>query len=55
MSIQASLLHNLVETIPADGLGAEGHWTWAPAVEVSKEKLGAASPTTEYSSNEGSE
>ena len=53
--MQASLLHDLVEPIPTDGLGAEGLWEWVPAVGVSKEKLGAASPTTEYSSNEGAE
>lgn len=53
--MQTSLLRGLVETIPTDGLGAKGPWAWTPAVEVSKEKLGTASPTTEYSSNEGTE
>lgn len=55
MKKQASLLHNTVEPIPSDGLGAEGDWTWVPSTDVSKEKLGTASPTTEYSSNESAE
>ena len=53
--MQASLLRDLVEPIPADGLGVEGDWTWTPVADVSKEKLGVASPTTEYSSNESDE
>lgn len=53
--MKLSLLRGLVERIPEDGLGAEGEWTWTPGVEVSKERLGLASPTTEYSANETAE
>lgn len=53
--MKASLLHGMVEDIPTDGLGSEGCWTWTPSVQVLKERLGTASPTTEYSSNESNE
>ena len=55
MKRKASLLRDTVEPIPSDGLGAEGTWTWTPPTSVSKEALGSASPTTEYSSNEAAE
>lgn len=51
-----SLLSPLVEDIPEDKLGLFGGITWNPVVNVVDiDKLGEASPTTEYSSNEGSE
>lgn len=53
--MQLSVLYDLVEDIPDDGLGVEGDWSWEPVNKSSVHQLGSASPTTEYSSNESSE
>lgn len=52
---ELSLLRLFVEDIPEDKLGLSGGLLWSPVVDVDVGELSEASPTTEYSSVEGSE
>ena len=47
------LLRKYVEPLPENGLGITEVWTWQPSKKIELKNLENASPTTEYSTENG--